>query len=72
VTKEKSSVRLIGRTLRKKIGGKKGKGVTGWFKPNHATVSIKKKRRKREEERENRAREQSEVTTQRKDTVGKT
>jgi len=52
VTKEKSSVRLIGRTLEKKIGEKKGKGVTGWFKPNHATVSIKKKKKKRRESRE--------------------
>lgn len=56
VTKEKSSVQLIGRRSRKKkekqIGGKKGKGVTGWLEPNHATMSTRGKKGDDEERNE--------------------
>lgn len=44
---------------KKKIGGKKDKEVTGWLKPNHVTVSIKKKKEKRRRTSEKR----NEVTT---------
>lgn len=49
MTKEK--VRLIGRSPQKKIDGKKGKGVTGWLKPNHVTMLIKKKGKEKRNER---------------------